>query len=621
MKKHFKKYWWLYVICIAVVAWPIVVSRMQQIPPIEAETARAIWKWIDSEIEKNYGTPMWDEFKALEDSLTESGFRQGDPRVNRISSLMSGESEILWRDLDVLYDVYGDLFDKWNTLSQKGIYYSPLEGIGRGRVQVPDFLFCQTSAKVLREWAKQAIARKDWDKALKQIEATADFGNSIRGKALIGHLFAVAIRKIVYKGYESFFRDDVPAEVEKAALESLVRLRNTDPVYNNLVVLSELRCSLERFPENRGGFFAIQSLFHAVGNYVLAREQIANKNLRDWANHFYNMYMYDLDKSEFPYLLNYIFTRYGFKWTTIPASVKWLKAVISSNTPPVTQFSVPNEFKTKTDLWSETLLLNMIFNPYWNIEDNLHRTRVASTFGRLYEIAFAARLYKREHGIWPKKVEDLVPDYLPSIGDSKKAADKYYTPYNIAERDVDPELKAILFGKKIPIPITWVINNVRNYATISDEIDLRSSLPWSEEPVSFVATAEFLQQHPKLVEYAKVWMKSSVDTPEANKDEWIPLDPDYARRVTDETDALEWSKASKKNLPLDKRGENRPTLTERTVQPPKAVRVTAKLHTPEKVVVIWSPGPDGIDDGGRIAYDPTNGTASRGDLLVFPENQ
>lgn len=42
-------------------------------------------------------------------------------------------------------------------------------------------------------------------------------------------------------------------------------------------------------------------------------------------------------------------------------------------------------------------------------------------------------------------------------------------------------------------------------------------------------------------------------------------------------------------------------------------------RAPEKALVIWSPGPDGMDDGGRIVYDPTNGTISGGDLVVFPE--
>ncbi len=31
--------------------------------------------------------------------------------------------------------------------------------------------------------------------------------------------------------------------------------------------------------------------------------------------------------------------------------------------------------------------------------------------------------------------------------------------------------------------------------------------------------------------------------------------------------------------------------------------------------VIWSVGPDGGDDMGKIAYDPTNGTLSSGDLV------
>jgi hypothetical protein len=31
--------------------------------------------------------------------------------------------------------------------------------------------------------------------------------------------------------------------------------------------------------------------------------------------------------------------------------------------------------------------------------------------------------------------------------------------------------------------------------------------------------------------------------------------------------------------------------------------------------LIWSVGPDGVDDAGEIRYDPTNGTHSRGDVV------
>ncbi|MCL5271635.1 MAG: hypothetical protein M1457_14020 [bacterium] len=50
-----------------------------------------------------------------------------------------------------------------------------------------------------------------------------------------------------------------------------------------------------------------------------------------------------------------------------------------------------------------------------------------------------------------------------------------------------------------------------------------------------------------------------------------------------------------------------------------AIRLTAKLRAPARVLAVWSPGPDGRDDGARLAYDPTNGTVSPGDIIVYPQ--
>ena len=51
----------------------------------------------------------------------------------------------------------------------------------------------------------------------------------------------------------------------------------------------------------------------------------------------------------------------------------------------------------------------------------------------------------------------------------------------------------------------------------------------------------------------------------------------------------------------------------------KDVRLTMRPRAPERALIVWSPGPDGVDDEGRIVYDPTNGTISGGDLVAFPE--
>lgn len=47
----------------------------------------------------------------------------------------------------------------------------------------------------------------------------------------------------------------------------------------------------------------------------------------------------------------------------------------------------------------------------------------------------------------------------------------------------------------------------------------------------------------------------------------------------------------------------------------------APVFLSEDATIAWSVGPDGVDDGGLIFYDPTNGISSRGDIIVRKQSK
>jgi len=209
MKYHFRQYWKLYLVLVAVVVWPMVIFRMQTIPPIDKESQVAILEWIDYEIEKEYGSAMWEEFRTLQENLEEDGYGLGDPRIDRIVENNLAGSEALWKDLDELENAYGDKLDAWNRIARKGLSYKKFterwgesekyESFEFESYDAPDFLFVQLSVKLQRSFADKNIARANWNKALDILEDSVHFSDSVKASGIIGHLISVATRSIAFE--------------------------------------------------------------------------------------------------------------------------------------------------------------------------------------------------------------------------------------------------------------------------------------------------------------------------------------------------------------------------------------------------------------------------------------
>jgi len=653
MKEHFKRYGWLYGVCAVLVLWPLVVWRMQRVPPLDPDTLREVARWTDVQIERRYGPSIWKEWKAFEQRWEEYSRIIGDPRFDRftIHTRHGGgctTTAALEPDLPALGEMYDPYFDEYDQLVEKGNFYLPTAfyvlgskvpqtAEARSRPPapedlIPNYLMVQTVAKLRRAIAERAIGDRNWEDALRRLEANAHVSDPIRMRGVIGQLIAVACRAIGYGGYLTLLHRSPPSDVEREALEALVRLRETDPEWDDWVWRAELLAFLEGLSASDIGIIHFMGFFEAVAGVVETRERLDKTHLRSWAERFDQRYLTEpASRRQVFSAYARVFRQGGLKWTTVPSAVKWLQRVAVSQPEMFEPPGMPAELAGSLDRWTLALLAGMSYGA--NLDEVRIRSSVTVTKGRLLEAAFAARLYHQEHGEWPASMEDLVPAYIPPFVESASA--EVYTlpfvPFQIAWQEVDDNLRAILWDEVLPLE---ALESGRSPAKALErgpiEIDrLSTSGDWLEQPVIPLALAEALQARPQLVEKAEVQMTDR-EVPRGGdlsrwKDlvPWKPLEADYARRVTDESDALLWSSwrfdRDETQLPPDKRGENRPQVTERTVEPPRAIRLTATLRAPERVLKIWSPGPDGEDDGGRIVYDPTNGTLSRGDMIIFPE--
>ena len=648
MKEHLRRSGWLYAVCLAVAAWPAAMARLQRVPPLDLETVRKTAAWADAEVARLYGKPMSGEFQALEAKADKEGDFAKDLRVQRLVEV-GPWTPALEPDLEAAQRNYGAALDEADALGRQGVWYVPFaeffgqlpdsrpvpaeefQRIFNRFYHSPKFYATRARAQWSCALASRDAARGDWPSALVELEKAAHVGDSSRPAGLIGLLIAAYARAVAYGGYASLLSADLPEEVERAALQALVQLRGTDPRLNALV----------RWTENQGALITLflsspgSSLFSPDPLYLFAAvdkaagraEAFADPSLRAWAQRFRRRW----PATEAGGVGSFVagMRSGGLRWTTLPSAVKWLKKAAATE-PALLQDSIaPAEMRPGLDPWT----LAFLSGSFWggNLENICARGRTVATRGRLLEIAFAARLYRREHGRWPESLEELIPDYLPPIVEPRPSSPAErpavgesagpYAPFQIAWRDVDEPLRAALWSQALPLQGPWQpkikASGAESIVEWRGEDVARDSL-WSEQPAIPLALAELLRAHPKLVTEAQAL---GSDSPNPRNDQWQPLDPDRARRVTDETDAEQWSAAfyNETTLPPDKRGANRPAPAPRTVDLPKRVRLTARLQAPQKALVAWSPGPDGVDDAGRLAYDPTNGSTSRGDILAFPE--
>ncbi|MCX7014059.1 MAG: hypothetical protein NTW86_16150 [Candidatus Sumerlaeota bacterium] len=675
MPPHFRRFGWLYAVCLFAVGWPALMFRLQMVPPLDKKAVFAIAEWRDSEFQRGYGPSAMEDIQALEERPETKRLRTAfgnDPRVRRLLALMQA-APALEEDVSAVGRAYGAILRETMDLGKKGNWYVPIAPVLRKLdpsanpsdaererwwnrlIFTPDFLFLQTSAKLLRVESGQSALRGDWSAALAQLDESALIGDPARASSGIGYLIAAVTRATAYGGYTALLNSNPPEEVERLALNSLIALRASDPQADRLLWMTEgyfqmaMLISLGDQRRERIGVLRLV-LEQSISQCVRGSRAFPTAALRSWAARFSRkLESANASSHDIPY-----------RWTEVCAETKWLREVSTSTPDFLRQCGFPDHLVERIDPWTAAFMAASLRQP--EADEAGIRGRATATYGRLAELAYAARLYRKEHGQMPERLEDLIPAFVPPFEGAPATQDRPtsategpsqpYAPFAMGWLRVEDPLRAALW--KV-LPMLWEGEQL-NVSDLSGSPTLEAHSPesynqsagraagpaargygygygysgggygandlasWRFQPVLPLAMEEIYRAHPALVETAQ-----AEELPPDPRRSWQPIDPTEARRVTDEHDIRWEASMPADSLPPDAprnpanaaRGASKPSQA--LPFAPAAVRFTACLKAPEKAFVIWSAGPDGVDDGGRICYDPTNGTTSRGDLLVFPE--
>jgi hypothetical protein len=273
------------------------------------------------------------------------------------------------------------------------------------------------------------------------------------------------------------------------------------------------------------------------------------------------------------------------KITTLPATRKRLRHILA--TEP--------DFQKKPDLFEDSDLQGLppelecalrvprVFSiSYWSwmVIDQ------ATTRLELLRVALAARVFRAENGRWPSSVAEL------------QAADLISTPTTYFP---GPLTIVDLYAKypDRPTEVDRVVGSALADLLFGGSQRLRET----GREIQFMGPTE---QRPTLVVMLKKVPEMTLTMLEQSLSGFAPL-LSHVRRVQTVRDAQVVQGAKDDRFPFPPPGN--PVYSWAVVE--------ADFNRPKHFWWVYSWGPDGKDDGGIIAYDPSNGTISGGDIGQF----
>jgi hypothetical protein len=691
MLAHFKRNLALYLTLLALIPLPLGVIQSRRLPPLDRLT---ILKFAKRHREAfirqhpkarvaRYDPDLVPQF--LPKVPEQDRGKYNHKKEYRIQELISGgmaATEAMRPDLEAMGRLYDSSFRRWDAEISHGLVFLPffhVEDYLKGRMNYSEFIsispvpFSDAVSKIRRAEAALAMREQRWSDALELLESCAHFADPLRYKENCAWL-SVSCRAGAYVDYESLLRAAPPRHVSRRALASLASLRESEPIYDDWTFQVARLCAssyplmlldpAETNPVVRRRYVPcfLGSLLVAVES----KDKLGDPRLQAWAKHLDRQLSRDNSTMLFHAAADDPLHPVFGRWTFFPSACRFLNEV-SMKSPWLYQSRLlPESDYRDLDHWTlmmfgDTVVRSISLNP-----DLLNMwPRRNKTLNLLLEAAFAARIWRDEHGAWPRSMHDVEP-LLPKAKDDPSTCVVIrgssfpitpYRPVQLAERKMTDELKVALWSRVLPTPACIpALPYPTDQPTTTPMNYLQAVVRRPDDPIPFLASEQALRAHPRLVESVKlevsfpkpgpvttatqqagpIYPNTAVNTvdpntsptisdPYASMDpfngymappipempldqmKWESPDPAYLRHVTDESDSMPYQTGYPGSSP------------KRQYEPPQALRLTAKLRAPEKVMVIWSPGPDGVDDGGRFSYDPTNGTISAGVLLVFPE--
>ena len=615
-----RRYWLPGGVVLSLVVVIFTIWRSQQIPPPEAETLRVFHDHYQTVTAEKFGPVLPGRYYELRQQL---GRRPPSGVGSQPSRLVTQEFES-WipGKLEVLRDL-----GEFNTA---GITLPTFEQGGRD-IHYPGLEGVVGQAHSHRLIALRHMHDEDWEGALRALESAAHAGTPVRLHGWGGHWYHHYSRSIAYRGYLSLLAFDLPEAILEQALSTLIELETTDPAFDEWLQLSFRGYNagwLLSFEPDGGGRLEIPAedrspaLMLAATRAVRMREHIESPVLKARAEKYRDLVAYHhhgviLYTGE-------LLDVYGLAWTRVPAMVRFVKRTAEREPALFDPAAVPDELRDSLDPWTVAVYLEGFQDQEplsWGVP-----SRVATTLAALTREAFTQRLHHARTGEWPEMALEA-SETRRTIAEYADAQSSAYFPIQSGTMNGQlPEVLLVHLLQQHTQEVFWGHYQYR-LSIHGSPPELRVTFPSNLTPTQTLALPETFEP---FMRERTVMIRFPEETELAGRGLFGRRMPPW---LTEEVLEQYWEQYVGPDAPMPapltrERAERMAALhadrdqhSSEFLEFADLVRVTVEgpLDPPEDVRVLWSPGPDGVDGRAAVPYDPTNGTLSAGDIIVFPE--
>ena len=621
-------------IILALTASVWAILNMQRIPPPHGETVRDYMASYEAGIHEHHGPPIPERFHEI---LAEWDKHGHNPLA--VSGRGLGTA-----GLDRWLQERGQELEELARLSTEGITNHltfsrfRLDGEVPWRHQDPaSYLMLIGRGSIHRALAVQAMEAAVWEEALRQLRYHAEIGNPLRVHSLNGSRAARLNRDSAYRGYLLLLAHDVPREVLEQGLADLRELQETDPVWDDWILHSErnrlanhllmptgkVQDPLEAEWLDLPHDVRFDYLMGGAAAAILQVEELRTPRLRRFAERHHSLVEAIVEQ---PYhSTTDVVTRTGWRWTITPGFARFVRGVIESEPALFDDYLVPFEELDRSGKWTSAVYLgagDWRALPY--VDDYFAGMRNTQTLGALTRQAYENRLHYEDTGEWPET--ELEPGEVSSIMEDYKDQDQApYLPLQsrVLQGPLSPVHMGILLRQTTPLAFLRP-GDIRVY--LDDGVLTFSAVFPTQLPAErMLRLPEYFETYASELEASIVttghidWTGFPPPPSDQEMEFWdkyvgvdapmpAPLTREHAENMARVHEAM-WSYTAEHDYSHALLGLARKTV----------LQITGTLHPPEDVRVLWSPGPDGVDGRAAVPYDPTNGTLSTGDIIVFPE--
>ncbi|MEQ8821183.1 MAG: hypothetical protein RLY93_13150 [Sumerlaeia bacterium] len=636
-----KRVWRKWPVWVGLCASPVValgaVLWIGRLP--ETDYDDRVQEWVTAEIRQEAGQPLAEEFKRIEEAAWQSGAPNHKPGPLNIHMIQSyTDAPAVWSapvardELIAFMEKHGHHLDEWAALAETGSYYTTEPG---QYFYVPDFLMLQSWCKLHRAAANAYAGAGDWDRAIAHARGAATIADPAKHSTFIGQLIAIAARGIGYATFEDLLRLAPDAETCRRIAAQVESLRASDPrITNKTAILEALayrgryenRTSVPGHPEKQRSWLAMMLERRAMANYMTS---YGIQNLDPEAAE-QDGPLSGLNQS----WLHQAARRHPgsqARWTHARVVYERLND-LSREHPELVEYltSVPDDVAQDAPFAERFFLENYYGGA--NYREAVTRARVAATRGALVQAAALARAQAIEAGAAPRDFSALAMD--PDVGPAVPISDSTSLPAQTIETVSSGAIGDFHLG-----PVRLTGDNVGTFlAPVLAQNQVTQgtwnlAIPgdWAEATaITSIATGI---NAPALPMQAMAWQQTAVHFPPtrdasvryatetklswSNREYEHVLTPEIARETFDEYRS-EVKRLHRENVqtPSYRVNIGRPDI-DTTGDYPAFLRLRADFVLPPAPQAVWSDGPDGENDGAAIAYDPTNGTISRGDIVTW----